>query len=69
VLHTCIIFVTFVGHMLDLVCQCEEKVGAGFKCKYCKGTKSARRGDIWLKEHLGHRGKNENMFRCFIVSC
>ena len=34
-----------------------EKVGAGFKCKYCRETKSGG-GGTRLKEHLTHRGKN-----------
>ncbi|PWZ44710.1 hypothetical protein Zm00014a_021525 [Zea mays] len=34
-----------------------EKVGAGFKCKYCRETKSGG-GGTRLKEHLAHRGKN-----------
>jgi hypothetical protein len=34
-----------------------EKVGAGFKCKYCRETKSEG-GGTRLKEHLAHRGKN-----------
>jgi hypothetical protein len=34
-----------------------EKVDAGFKCKYCRETKSGG-GGTRLKEHLTHRGKN-----------
>jgi hypothetical protein len=34
-----------------------EKVGACFKCKYCRETKSGG-GGTRLKEHLAHRGKN-----------
>jgi hypothetical protein len=34
-----------------------EKVGACFKCKYCRETKSGGDGTR-LKEHLAHRGKN-----------
>ena len=30
-----------------------EKVGAGFKCKYCRETKSGG-GGTRLKEHLAH---------------
>jgi hypothetical protein len=46
-----------VGDMSDLVWQHREKVVKGFKCKYCRETKSGR-GGTWLKEHLIHRGKN-----------
>jgi len=41
----------------DLVWEHGDKVGIGFKCKYCcieKGGGGATR----LKEHLAHRGKN-----------
>jgi hypothetical protein len=52
VLHTCINFVAFVGDMSDLDRDTEReiekdriwfhgvKVGTGFKCKYCRETKS-----------------------------
>jgi hypothetical protein len=41
----------------DRVWMHGEKVGATFKCKYCRETKSGG-GDTWLKEHFVHRGKN-----------
>jgi hypothetical protein len=41
----------------DRVCLHGEKVGVGFKCKYCRETKS-RGGGTRLKEHLAHIGKN-----------
>jgi hypothetical protein len=61
------IFATFVGDMSDEDRDRErdrdrvwlhgEKVGTGFKCKYCRETKSGG-GGTRLKEHLAHRGKN-----------
>jgi hypothetical protein len=57
----------YVGDMLDedrdrererdRVWLHREKVGVGFKCKYCRETKSGG-GGTRLKEHLAHRGKN-----------
>ncbi|AQK95809.1 hypothetical protein ZEAMMB73_Zm00001d011127 [Zea mays] len=61
------IFATSVGDMSDEDRDRErdrdrvwlhgEKVGAGFKYKYCRETKSGG-GGTRLKEHLAHRGKN-----------
>ncbi|ONM27704.1 hypothetical protein ZEAMMB73_Zm00001d007834 [Zea mays] len=61
------IFATFVVDMSDEDRDRErdrdrvwlhgEKVGVGFKCKYCRETKSGG-GGTRLKEHLTHRGKN-----------
>jgi hypothetical protein len=69
VLNTCIIFATSVGDMSDgdrdkdrerdRVWQHGETISVGFKCKYCRETKS-RGGGSRLKEHLAHRGKNVN---------
>jgi hypothetical protein len=48
----------------DRVWLHREKVGAGFKCKYCRETKSGG-GGTQLKEHLTHRGKNVK--KCFSI--
>jgi GrpB-like predicted nucleotidyltransferase (UPF0157 family) len=41
----------------DLVWEHGEKIGIGFKCKYCRVEKGGG-GATRLKEHLAHRGKN-----------
>ena len=41
----------------DLVWEHGEKIGIGFKCKYCRVEKGGG-GATRLKEHLAYRGKN-----------
>jgi hypothetical protein len=41
----------------DLVWEYGEKVGIGFKCKYCRIQKGGG-GATQLKKHLAHMGKN-----------
>jgi hypothetical protein len=41
----------------DLVWEHGEKIGTGFKCKYCRVEKSGG-GATRLKDHLVHQGKN-----------
>jgi hypothetical protein len=46
-----------MGDNKDLVWEHGEKIGIGFKCKYCRIQKGGG-GATRLKEHLAHRGKN-----------
>jgi hypothetical protein len=46
--------------MPDLVWEHGEKVGQGFRCKYCRKGKSSG-GATRFKEHLAHRGKDDRI--------
>ena len=43
--------------MPDVVWEHGQKVGGGFKCKYCREEKGGG-GATRFKEHLAHRGKD-----------
>jgi hypothetical protein len=46
--------IVLVRDTSDIVWEHGEKVGTGFKCRYCRETKS-REGGTRLKKHLAHR--------------
>jgi hypothetical protein len=54
-----------MGDNKDLVWEHGEKIGIGFKCKYCRIQKDGGEATR-LKEHLAHRGKILRIVRVFL---